>query len=217
LNTGAYRRLLEERQSFFIPFYLQVIDEYPAGIEAREVKHIVFQHLIDRYGIDVSDPTVIPINPSTNRTQADQWANNLVSNRILDDLCDVDRSRSAVVLFPQARDIDVTGDEVVATEVPIEVVHTERFERHGEEGLTPADRAEAVLVRSFVEATATSFVRYRIDIPGEPWPLFTDLYDPETNTSTTAGGSSNRQLSPFCFHGRHVRITVTYSTASTSP
>jgi hypothetical protein len=193
VDTDAYQRLLQERQNFFIPFYLQVIDEHPFGIEARDVKRAVFEHLNERYGIDVVDPTVIPPNPSTGRTQADQWANNLVSNRVLDDLCFVDRSGWSVVLYPDASNIDDKGaDELTATEVPVEVMHTERFERHGEAGLTPADRAEAALVASFISSVDAAFVRYRIDVPGEPWPLFTDLYDPYNNTLIEAKASASR-------------------------
>ncbi|HVT64254.1 MAG TPA: hypothetical protein VHD81_03810 [Mycobacteriales bacterium] len=191
MDEATYQRLLHERQAFFVPFYLQVVDEHPAGIEAREAKRLVFQYLVERYGIDVTDPTVIPINPSTGRTQADQWANNLISNRVLDEYCVVDRT-PPVRLSARPYPTPAPTAKARATEVPIEAANTERYERHGSAGLTPADRAEAALVRSYAQATGTRFVRHRIDIPDEPWPLFTDLYDPSSNTLIEAKSSASR-------------------------
>ena len=45
-------RLLGEKQNFFLPYYHEIVDQYPGGIPAAEVKERVAQQLLERFGID---------------------------------------------------------------------------------------------------------------------------------------------------------------------
>jgi hypothetical protein len=102
-NLEALNRLLEEKQQFFLRYYQDVVAQHPEGIAAAEVKRLVALQLLDRFDIDISDPTQTGLNVSTNRSQADQWANNLVSNQVLDDYMLVVRDTRAT-LYPGAAD-----------------------------------------------------------------------------------------------------------------
>ena len=97
------QRLRAQKQRFFLPYYCEIVARHPAGIEAADVKGLVAGQILSEFGIDISDPNHTGLNPSTGRSSADQWANNLVSNRVLDEFMLVVRANRAV-LYPGAID-----------------------------------------------------------------------------------------------------------------
>lgn len=108
-------RLLQEKQSFFTPFYRAIVDQHPAGISATQVKAMVAQQILQEFGIDIFDSSLVGVNPSTNRSTADQWANNLISNYVLDDFMLVVRSGRAMLypgLYDNSRTISPSGKPI---------------------------------------------------------------------------------------------------------
>jgi len=97
------RRLNGERQYYFLPYYRDVVYRHPEGISAGDVKREVGEYLLREFGIDIEDPDHSGLNQSTGRSQADQWANNLISNRVLDEYMLVVRSGRAL-LYPGSID-----------------------------------------------------------------------------------------------------------------
>jgi len=102
-DPNELRRLNTEKQYYFLPYYLDVVSRHPEGITAVDAKAAVGQQLSQQFGIDIADPAHSGLNASTNRSQGDQWANNLISNHILDEYMLVVRSGRAV-LYPGATD-----------------------------------------------------------------------------------------------------------------
>jgi hypothetical protein len=102
-DLATLEQLNAERQGFFLPYYREVVARHPAGIEATEVKRLVANQILREFGIDISDPNQTGLNPSTRRSSADQWANNLVSNHVLDEFMLVVRANRAI-LYPGAID-----------------------------------------------------------------------------------------------------------------
>jgi hypothetical protein len=102
-NTKALDRPNKEQQYFFLPYYKEVVARHPDGITSARVKELVARQILDEFDIDIADPEQSGLNPSTNRSRADQWANNLVSNRVLDDHMLVVRGGRAM-LYPGADD-----------------------------------------------------------------------------------------------------------------
>lgn len=102
-DPDQLRRLTRERQRYFLPYYREVVARHPEGISAADAKAEVAEHLRRLFEIDMSDPTQSGLNISTGRSRADQWANNLVSNALLDDYMIVVRSTRAT-LYPGVAD-----------------------------------------------------------------------------------------------------------------
>jgi hypothetical protein len=102
-DPDKLNQLLEEKQVFFLPYYQEIVSQHPSGIAAADVKRLVAERLLERFGIDISDAAQTGLNTSTGDSKADQWANNLISNRILDDYMLVVRSTRAT-LYPGAPD-----------------------------------------------------------------------------------------------------------------
>ena len=73
-------RLIAQKQYFYLPFYEEVVEANPRGIDTRTLKNSVRRLIRDRHGFD---PFAVP--------RAQQWASNLVSNRVLDQVAWVDR------------------------------------------------------------------------------------------------------------------------------
>src|ERR1700693_3903889 len=96
-DPQALARLNEQRQRFFLPYFEAVVSRHPDGIASDRVKEWVARQILDEFGIDISDPGQTGLNPSTNRSRADQWANNLVSNKVLDDYMLVVRGTRAML------------------------------------------------------------------------------------------------------------------------
>jgi HNH endonuclease len=106
------------KQAYFVRYYFDIVQEHPEGIDSRVVKSRVMQLLIDRFDIDINDATLFGSNK--NGSRADQWANNVVSNHVLDDhmlVAHRGRGQSAT-LWPGTVDnsIPVSG----ATSVPLQ-------------------------------------------------------------------------------------------------
>jgi hypothetical protein len=97
-------RLRAEGQGFFLPYYRAIVARHPGGIEAAEVKRLVADQILVEFGIDIFDPAQTGLNPSTKRSSADQWANNLVSNEVLDEFMLVVRANNRAILYPGASD-----------------------------------------------------------------------------------------------------------------
>lgn len=76
-------RIKTLKQAYFVPYYCDIVDHHPEGIDSRDVKGQVVQLLIDRFDIDINDASLFGSN--ANGSRADQWANNLVSNYVLDE------------------------------------------------------------------------------------------------------------------------------------
>lgn len=105
-DSEALKRLLAQKEKFFLPFYREIVAEHPEGILSTEVKSLVAEQLVKAFGIDIHDPSLVGRNQSTNRTRADQWANNLTSNRVLDDYMLVAREpeQHRATLYPGTSD-----------------------------------------------------------------------------------------------------------------
>ncbi len=114
------RKLLRHKQAYFVPFYIEVVNRHPEGVLARDVKNEVAGLLLSQFGIDISDSGQSGLNPSTSKSRADQWVNNLVSNHVLDDYMLVVRSHRAI-LYPGGYDnsqpLLPTGPRLKAGEV----------------------------------------------------------------------------------------------------
>lgn len=102
-NPDELKRLCEEKQAFFLPYYQEIVSQHPDGIAAAAVKGLVAQQLETRFGIDIDDPEQTGLNEATGASKADQWANNLVSNHVLDEYMLVVRS-SRATLYPGVTD-----------------------------------------------------------------------------------------------------------------
>ena len=96
-------QLLEQRQEYFVPYYRKIVALYPAGIQASEVKSLVRTEILQKFGIDISDPGHTGLNPSGGYSRGEQWANNLISNGVLDKYMLVVRGGRAM-LYPGAID-----------------------------------------------------------------------------------------------------------------
>jgi hypothetical protein len=102
-DAATLEQLRERKQSFFLPYYREIVDEHPEGIAAKVVKQIVSERLRREFGIDVFDPQQTGLNASTGDSRASQWANNLISNGVLDEYMLVVRG-SRAMLYPGAID-----------------------------------------------------------------------------------------------------------------
>ena len=102
-DPDKLNQLLQEKQAFFLPYYQEIVNQYPGGILAKDVKDIVARQLLENFGIDIFDPSQTGLNTSTGDSRADQWANNLISNEVLDSYMLVVRS-SRATLYPGATD-----------------------------------------------------------------------------------------------------------------
>jgi hypothetical protein len=102
-DIDGINRLLAEKQSFFLPYYRDVVATRPHGIAAANAKTLVAQRIQEDIGADVFDPAFSGLNATTGLSYANQWANNLVSNHILDDYMLVVRDTRAT-LYPGTPD-----------------------------------------------------------------------------------------------------------------
>ena len=114
------RKLLRHRQAYFVPYYLEVVNRHPEGVLAKDVKDEVARLLLSQFGIDIYDPGQSGLNPSTKKSRADQWVNNLVSNHVLDDHMLVVRSHRAI-LYPGGYD---NSQPLLPTGPPLERVRS---------------------------------------------------------------------------------------------
>jgi hypothetical protein len=103
LDQAALDRLLSQEQYFFLPYYRDVVADHPYGIRAADVKALVQRRVIEEFGFDPFDSAVVDANPSTGASAASQWANNLVSNKVLDAYMAVVRNGRAT-LYPWSAD-----------------------------------------------------------------------------------------------------------------
>jgi hypothetical protein len=94
---------LRHKQEYFVPLYLEVVNQHPEGVLAEDVKDEVARQLLSKFGIDVYDTAQSGLNPSRHKSRADQWLNNLVSNHVLDRYMLVVRSHRAI-LYPGGYD-----------------------------------------------------------------------------------------------------------------
>ncbi len=121
-DPNELRRLNRERQYYFLPYYIDVVSDHPEGITAADAKAAVAQHLLQQFEIDIADPAHSGLNPSTGKSQADQWANNLISNDVLDEHMLVVRGGRAV-LYPGSDDNSRTeappGPALTASQISV--------------------------------------------------------------------------------------------------
>jgi hypothetical protein len=95
---------------------------------------------------------------------------------------------------PRRNLLDRLGHEQVK-EVPIEQYLTEATLVEGHSEPHPAERREQRLVRNFasyLERNGNEVCRYQFRPPGEPSPLYCDLYDKTSNTLYEAKGNVTR-------------------------
>lgn len=97
------QKLLKRRQDYFLPYYLDIVNRHPEGVLAKDVKKDVAALLLSQFGIDIYNAEQCGLNKSTQKSRADQWINNLVSNQILDQHMLVVRSYRAT-LYPGGYD-----------------------------------------------------------------------------------------------------------------
>jgi hypothetical protein len=83
VDAQELARVKALKQAYFVPYYRDIVEHHPEGIDSKIVKAQVVQLLIDRFDIDINDATLFGSN--ANGSRADQWANNLVSNYVLDE------------------------------------------------------------------------------------------------------------------------------------
>jgi hypothetical protein len=114
------QKLLRRRQAYFLPYYLEIVDRHPEGVLARDVKDEVATFLLSQFGIDIYNVEQCGLNRSTQRSRADQWVNNLVSNRVLDPHMLVVRSHRATLYpggYDNSRPLLPTGPPLELSEV----------------------------------------------------------------------------------------------------
>jgi hypothetical protein len=99
VDQHALKKLLTTRQLFFVSYYRRIVDMHPLGIEARRVKELARAEVMLEFGFDPFDQTLTGTNPSTHDSAASQWANNLISNDVLQEFMIVVPSRR-VMLYP---------------------------------------------------------------------------------------------------------------------
>jgi hypothetical protein len=104
VNQAEVQRLLDEKQYYFLPYYDSVVSRHPLGIEAADVKARVRDEIVAHHGFDPFDEAITRVNPSTGVSAASQWANNLVSNRVLEQYMVVTRGGHRAVLYPLSGD-----------------------------------------------------------------------------------------------------------------
>lgn len=97
MDQEALNNLKNNGESFFLPYYLEVVAKYPTGVLATRVKAEVAEIVARRCGFDPFHPDITPPHPATGKPAASQWANNLVSNRVLDKYVNVLRGRRAIL------------------------------------------------------------------------------------------------------------------------
>ena len=105
------------------------------------------------------------------------------------------------------------ADDPKAKLIPREVDSTFFFETRGSAGTT-ALKGESQLVAEYEHwrgRTATPFERWTIRIPGEKYPLLTDIYDATTSTLFEAKASANRDsvrqaIGQLLDYQRHVPV-----------
>ncbi len=102
-NAQELQKLLTEKQWYFLPYYRALVERYPEGIPAADAKAQIAQQLLEDFDINIFDAEQSGLNRSTQASRADQWANNLVSNHVLDDYMLVVRSTRAF-LYPGVAD-----------------------------------------------------------------------------------------------------------------
>lgn len=83
-DPSVLAKLREQKQEFFVPYYREIVARHPAGIQAVEVKSLVRTEILQKFGVDIFDPAHTGLNPSTGDSRGHQWANNLISNSVLD-------------------------------------------------------------------------------------------------------------------------------------
>lgn len=114
------QKLLRRRQAYFLPYYLEIVDRHPEGVLAKDVKDEVGALLLTQFGIDIYDIQQSGLNRSTRKSRADQWINNLVSNRVLDPYMLVVRSHRATLYpggYDNSRPLLPTGPPLEGSEV----------------------------------------------------------------------------------------------------
>ena len=99
MSQAEINELINQGQYYFLPYYVEIVDQHPFGIRATEVKEKARQMIITRHSFDPFDDTIAGANPSTHASSASQWANNLISNEVLEDYMLVARGGRAM-LYP---------------------------------------------------------------------------------------------------------------------
>ncbi len=152
------RKLLRYRQAYFVPYYLEVVNRHPEGVLAKDVKDEVARLLLSQFGIDIYDPGQSGLNPSTRKSRADQWVNNLVSNHVLDDHMLVVRSHRAI-LYPGGYD---NSQPLLPTGPPLEASEVDELNNREPKKAPPSSSSSTAFQRSLQLA---DFVRDRQRLP----------------------------------------------------
>jgi len=83
VDAAELAKVIALKQAYFVPIYREIVEHHPEGIDSKVVKAQVVQLMIDRFDIDLGDAALFGSN--ANGSRAEQWANNLVSNYVLDE------------------------------------------------------------------------------------------------------------------------------------
>jgi hypothetical protein len=163
------RKLLRQRQAYFVPYYLEVVNRHPEGILAKDVKDEVARLLLSQFGMDIYDSGQSGLNPSTRKSRADQWVNNLVSNHVLDDHMLVVRSHRAI-LYPGGYD---NSQPLFPTGPPLEPSEVDELNNREPKKAPPSSSSSTLFQRSLQLA---EFVRvdndYRCAVSQTSCPSF---------------------------------------------
>jgi len=84
MNQVELQRLLNDRQHFFLPYYVEIVAQHPEGIRSTGVRDRAGVLVQQRHGFDPFDGSLVGFNP-TGAVRSRQWANNLISNQVLHD------------------------------------------------------------------------------------------------------------------------------------
>jgi hypothetical protein len=104
MSQSVIDRFLEEKQSFFLPYYVSIISEHPEGIKTPSVRAEARRRIISEHDFDPFDAELVGFNP-TGAISSKQWANNLISNRVLHEyVLIVTTGVKQVTLFPLTTD-----------------------------------------------------------------------------------------------------------------
>jgi len=75
---------VKEKQWFFYKVYLELIKQYKEGISTKELKSKSKDYILKKYGFDPFDPDISGYSKSQAVARSEQWANNVISNQLLD-------------------------------------------------------------------------------------------------------------------------------------
>ena len=103
VHEDIIKKFMFEKQQFFCDVYLKIIFQHQKGISTIDLKRKSREYIIRNFGFDPFDPSISGYSKSQGVARAEQWASNVISNRLLDDRPDINivrNSKKDVWVYP---------------------------------------------------------------------------------------------------------------------